>query len=150
MIDPGDAPLGQDCGRVHDLAFNRIVVPNALGKLADKPHDHRRGIRSGGQSTENSEVLQDEPFAQNQVFGRVAGHRQLGYQEHVGLLRGSPGHRLQNPRLVSGEVADREIDLGPGDPKVVGHRPATVSSIRWSTMARIASSGSAPPARASL
>ena len=101
-----DAPVCAHC---------RCVVQVAAGL---RESDHRR--RTAGASRELFQRLRglgNERRAQQQVFGRVPGHREL--REDDEIAPGGLGFvvRLEHPGGIPLEVADDDVQLGGGDPQ---------------------------------
>lgn len=55
-----------------------------------------------------------EGRAQQQVFGRVAGERELGRQHHACTLRMRLPRGLRQQARIAGQVAHRGVDLRDG------------------------------------
>jgi hypothetical protein len=59
----------------------------------------------------------DERFAERQVFDRVAGEHHLGEAHEMRLLFGRAPDPAVHGGGVTGDVTNRRVDLGEGDPQ---------------------------------
>ena len=106
MIDARHPAVVQDGRRVEDVV---ALVHEA---------DHRRQPAGGARDVlQRAQVGLDERRLEEQVLGRIAGHRQLGERHEPAAL----GARLVEPgadlRHIALEVADGGIDLAEADPE---------------------------------
>jgi len=103
----------------HDLAVReerRRVVDPAVAAVYESHHDRAAAGRVLGEGVERLEVVPDERGTQHEVFGRVAGERELGEDEDVGRGLGGAGCPGRQALDVPVEVADRGVDLRECDP----------------------------------
>ena len=93
----------------------RRVVYARIGAIHESRDD--RGLAdAGGQCLELAEVLLDERRLEDEVFGRVAGHRKLGEDGDVCFGALGLGEPAPHECHVPAEVADRRIHLGQREP----------------------------------
>ena len=109
----GQQPLAVGADHLAAGAHRGCVVEVAVG--VDEADHGSAATSARRQLAEGDQVVGHEPRLQHQVFGRVAGDRQLGERDDVApgrlglVVRGADlGH-------VAVEVADRRVDLGQGD-----------------------------------
>ncbi|MDQ1507945.1 MAG: hypothetical protein QOD57_5672, partial [Actinomycetota bacterium] len=117
-----DPPVGQHRHGVGGPAgFGVGVALQSVGpRVVDHPDDGEAPAGPGRQPLHDGQIGVDEPVGQEQVLGRVARHGQLGQDEDVGARRLGVVHGVGNGVSVALEVADDDVQLGQGDPKV-GH-----------------------------
>ena len=85
----------------------------------------------GAQLRQGAFLRVDEGRAQQQIFGRVAGERELGGDQHVGAAGMGFASRLQDLGGIAGQASDDGIDLREGD--TGGAHGNTVPSVRKGT-----------------
>ncbi len=78
--------------------------------------DHRRHASAGlGDFFGGGEAVGDEPLAEEQVLGRVAGDGQFGQDDEVGRLIPGRVDGLGDETGICPQVTDGGIDLCQGD-----------------------------------
>ena len=97
--------------------------PGAIDESGQHPASAGRPT---GQIIQRGEVVLDELRAKDQVFWRVAGHRELREADQVGACRRRLGRREDHPFDVPLEVPDRRVDLAQCDP----HHGASVTRVQ--------------------
>jgi hypothetical protein len=106
----------QDGGGVGDISVLSVhATPGWAIETIDEP-DHDGG-RTGarGQAIESGETCSDEIRAEDEILRRVAVDGQFREEQDVGPLPLRPPHGLVDALLVARDVADAEVELGPGD-----------------------------------
>jgi len=116
---------------VHDR--RRVVDAGLIGVDEADDGDEARAGGSGG--VEGAPAVLDEARAQEQVFRRVAGDRQLRKRDDVDAGLPGAGGEIGNQPDVTVEVADGGVELGEANAK---YAHASVLSVQraLSTLAR--------------
>jgi hypothetical protein len=109
----GKAPLPVDCDLAVRAHGRSVVQDPAVG--LHEAH-HRGDPHAGGRnSRERLADVVDEVALADEVLGRIAGERQLGDQENVGLAGDGRLHGIDDESGVAGDVAHRAVDLRERD-----------------------------------
>ena len=115
MVGADDLAASKERRRIGDLPRLRVVTLTGVGVGAvNEADDRRRCPRALGKSSQCSEVGFHEIPSVNQVFRGIAGQGQFGKEEHVGAYVLGAVHCSRNGRLIPNDVADCQVDLGPG------------------------------------
>jgi len=105
VVDARDAPVGQHGRRVVDVDIE-----------VDEAGDDGDAVHPRSHLAQGMEVVVDEAATEQQVLGWVAGDRKLGEGHEVGALGLRAFRVVEDETGVAVEVADRDVDLGQGDP----------------------------------
>ena len=131
----GQVHLAVDAGHLAVAGHGGGVVDVLAG--LDEADDRGDPARRLDDAVEGGEVAPDELLLEQQVFGRIAGRRQLGEGDKIGAGRLRPLDALDGLRGVAVEVADGGIDLGERHPKGVHPRPLTTGSKTLASRSRV-------------
>jgi hypothetical protein len=114
-----DAVVGQEALAVERLHLAVRTDRAGVEEVAVEPGraDERGDPRAGARDlTQRLLGRAHERGPQQQVLGRVAGHRQLGEEDEVGACRARVGQTGENALSVAVQVADDRVDLGEREP----------------------------------
>jgi hypothetical protein len=113
---------GSDAASVkHRGGVVQVVVPMA------KADDGRRAHRCPGDALETGLVGCHKAGLEEQIFRRVAGHRQLGQGHQIGAQVPGAADGAHDLALVAGQVSHGSVDLGQGDAHTVhSQSPCTI------------------------
>ena len=92
------------------------VVDPPLGAVDEADHDRAAAGRVRGERVQRDQVVVDERRPEDEVLGRVAGDRELGEHDDVGVRLRRSGRPGRQEVDVAGQIADRRIDLSECDP----------------------------------
>ena len=109
-----DAVVGEELLAVHahDLAAGADGAGVREVGVQPRAADERDDVGAGGRDLlERAAGRPHEARPQQQVLGRVAGHRELGQDDEIGRRRPRVLDARDDPVAVAGEVADDDVDL---------------------------------------
>jgi len=115
-VSAQDQSPGKHRGRIEALLHGQRLRPNIASRseLMRMPNDQMQPRAIGQflrQSSQRVCASGHEGWAQQQVFWRIAGQRQLGRQHQLGTLRVGAARGLRQQPGIASQVSDLCVDL---------------------------------------
>ncbi len=115
MVDPLDLAIGDDRHRVGHPPVDRVGCgPLPRGCVVDETDHGGRLPGPPRKAADHLEIRVDERGPNDEILGRIPGHRQLGKKQHVGAFTLRPLHGFGDQLLVALEVSDGQVQLCSG------------------------------------
>ena len=102
-----------------DLPVSKQTGGVVQAELRPVHEPHQHGARGSGgrprQRVERGQVVVDEPRAEDQVLGRIAGDRELREADEISAFTGRASRPVDHARHVAVEIADGRVQLAERD-----------------------------------